>query len=215
MLTAVRVTSHLPAASGRVGGHPRYEDVPACRPGWLLGGGKSLSSQFVPSFFVRQTQLGAKCSEPVRPRAANHRLPSTLPSRQGVEIFFAIRMRKKYYRLAGCLDRICLAGYIPAGDGRETCLLLFRSHPARRRSFRPTGQTYSVKAGRGNEVNPLLPLHLRQDLPASSGGIADSGIPAHKPNPLHIPGCSCKRALYRKLHSGRCRPLESFDGFLC
>ena len=91
-------------------------------------------------------------SEPVRPGAENVWLHSSLPFGQGVEIFFAIRMRKKYYSLADCLDGLCSAGYNHSGDGREDCLLLFRSHPARRRGYDSAGRTCSVQVGRDGEI---------------------------------------------------------------
>ena len=159
--------------SGRVGGRPRYEDVPACRPVTAAGRRQISLIASAPPFFVRQTQLRAKCSEPVRPRAESHRLPASLPSRQVVEIFSAIRMRKKYYLLAGCLDRACLAGYNPVGDGRANCLLLFRSHPARRRGYRSTGQAWSVQVGRVEGIKlrypDLQPLHPRASFEAIPG----------------------------------------------
>ena len=67
--------------------------------------------------------------------------------------FFRYTDAKKYYLLPDCLDRLCLAGYNQSGDGRVTCLLLFRSHPARRRGYGPASQTCSVQVGRGNAVN--------------------------------------------------------------
>ena len=91
-------------------------------------------------------------SEPVRPGAENVWLHSSLPFGQGVEIFFAIRMRKKYYSLADCLDGLCSASYNQSGDGREDCLLLFRSHPARRRGYDSAGRTCSVQVGRDGEI---------------------------------------------------------------
>jgi hypothetical protein len=69
-------------------------------------------------------------------------------------------MRKKYYRLADCLDGACLAGYNLSGDGRVTCLLLFRSHPARRRGNRPTGQARPVQVGRIEENFSLFPCPI-------------------------------------------------------
>ena len=141
------------------------------------------------------------------PEPRNHRRLPSLPSRQEVEIFFAIRMRKKYYRLAGCLNRACLAGYNPAGDGRAICLLLFRSHPARRRDYSSTGQTCSVQVGRWKVVKLHHHLYPRPVHPSSYGWIQDSDRLAHKPNPQHTPECNCKRASYMKLRSGKYRPL--------
>ena len=91
-------------------------------------------------------------SEPVRPGAENVWLHSSLPFGQGVEIFFAIRMRKKYYSLADCLDGLCSAGYNHSGDGRGNCFLLLRSHPARRHRYGPAGRTCSVQVGRDGEI---------------------------------------------------------------
>ena len=91
-------------------------------------------------------------SEPVRPGAENVWLHSSLPFGQGVEIFFAIRMRKKYYSLTDCLDGLCSAGYNHSGDGRGNCFLLLRSHPARRHSYGPAGRTCSVQVGRDGEI---------------------------------------------------------------
>ena len=93
-------------------------------------------------------------SEPVRPGAENVWLHSSLPFGQGVEIFFAIRMRKKYYSLADCLDGLCSAGYNHSGDGRGNCFLLLRSRPARRHSYGPAGRTCSVQVGRDGEIKP-------------------------------------------------------------
>ena len=94
------------------------------------------------------------------PEPKNIWLHSSLPFGQGVEIFSAIRMRKKYYRLADCLDGAGLAGYNLSGDGRVTSLLLFRSHPARRRGNRPTGQTRPVQVGRIEENFSLFPCPI-------------------------------------------------------
>ena len=91
-------------------------------------------------------------SEPVRPGAENVWLHSSLPFGQGVEIFFAIRMRKKYYSLADCLDGLCSAGYNHSGDGRGNCFLLLRSHPARRHSYGPASRTCSVQVGRDGAI---------------------------------------------------------------
>ena len=91
-------------------------------------------------------------SEPVRPGAENVWLHSSLPFGQGVEIFFAIRMRKKYYSLADCLDGLCSAGYNHSGDGRGNCFLLLRSRPARRHSYGPASRTCSVQVGRDGEI---------------------------------------------------------------
>ena len=99
-----------------------------------------------------------KCSEPVRPRAKTLHYPPSLPFEEEGEIFFAIRMRKKYYLLLDCLDRLCLAGYNHSGDGRAACLILFRSHPARRRGYEPASQTCSVRVGRGNGVSQAAVL---------------------------------------------------------
>ena len=74
--------------------------------------------------------------------------PTSLPFGEEVEIFSAIRMREKYYLLPDCLGRLCLAGYNRSGDGRMPCLILFRSHPARRRGYGPASQTCSVQVGR-------------------------------------------------------------------
>ena len=82
------------------------------------------------------------------PEPKNVWLHSSLPFGQGVEIFSAIRMRKKYYSLTDCLDGLCSAGYNQSGDGRADSLFLFRSHPARRRGHRLTGRTCSVQVGR-------------------------------------------------------------------
>ena len=68
------------------------------------------------------------------------RSQSSLPFSRTVEIFSAIRMRKKYYRPDDCLDRAWMAGYNPSGDGRATRHSFFRPHPARRRGDFPTGQ---------------------------------------------------------------------------
>ena len=91
-------------------------------------------------------------SEPVRPGAENVWLHSSLPFGQGVEIFFAIRMRKKYYSLADCLDGLCSAGYNHSGDGRGNCFLLLRSRPARRHSYGPASRTCSVQVGRDGAI---------------------------------------------------------------
>ena len=91
-------------------------------------------------------------SKPVRPGAENVWLHSSLPFGQGVEIFFAIRMRKKYYSLADCLDGLCSAGYNHSGDGRGNCFLLLRSRPARRHSYGPASRTCSVQVGRDGEI---------------------------------------------------------------
>ena len=52
------------------------------------------------------------------PEPKNVESHSSLPFGEGVEIFFAIRMRKKYYPFSDCLDRTCSAGYNQSGDGR-------------------------------------------------------------------------------------------------
>ena len=66
--------------------------------------------------------------------------------------FSAIRMRKKYYSLADCLDGLCSAGYNHSGDGRGNCFLLLRSRPARRHSYGPASRTCSVQVGRDGEI---------------------------------------------------------------
>ena len=48
-------------------------------------------------------------------------------SDKGGEIFSAIRMREKYYRLSDCLDGLCSAGYNQSGDGGE--VVFFSSNP--------------------------------------------------------------------------------------
>ena len=98
--------------------------------------------------------LGGNSSEPVRPRAENVWPHASLPFGQGVEIFFAIRMRKKYYSLSDCLDGLCSAGYNQSGDGRGICLFLLQSHPARRRGYGPAGRTCSVQVGRVEGIKP-------------------------------------------------------------
>ena len=107
-------------------------------------------------------------SEPVRPGAENVWLHSSLPFGQGVEIFSAIRMRKKYYSLADCLDGSCSAGYNQSGDGREDCLLLLRSHPARRRGFGPAGRTCPVQVGRNRGIKPHCHEYCRSSFPIQS-----------------------------------------------
>ncbi len=141
--------------------------------------------------------------------------PTSLPFGEEVEIFSAIRMREKYYLLPDCLGRLCLAGYNRSGDGRMPCLILFRSHPARRRGYGPASQTCSVQVGRGKGVKQHYPSDLLQDPPVSSELIRDSGKLAHRPSLQHIPECSCKRASHRKLHSGKSRPPGSCGGSLC
>ena len=64
------------------------------------------------------------CSSRSRKNVGLH---ASLPFGQGVEIFSAIRMRKKYYRLADCLDGLCSAGYNQSGDGGE--VVFFSSNP--------------------------------------------------------------------------------------
>ena len=93
-----------------------------------------MNAQNAPSLFVPE------------PKTLHY--PPSLPFEEEVEIFFAIRMRKKYYLLRDCLDRLCLAGYNQSGDGRAICLILFRSHPARRHGCGPAGQTCSVQVDR-------------------------------------------------------------------
>ena len=107
-------------------------------------------------------------SNPVRPGAENVWLHSSLPFGQGVEIFFAIRMRKKYYSLADCLDGLCSASYNQSGDGRENCLLLFRSHPARRRGYDSAGRTCSVQVGRDGEIKLHSHEYCRSSFPKQS-----------------------------------------------
>ena len=85
------------------------------------------------------------CSSRSRKNVGLH---ASLPFGQGVEIFSAIRMRKKYYRLADCLDGLCSAGYNRSGDGRGISLLLLQSHPARRRGYEHAGRTCSVQVDR-------------------------------------------------------------------
>ena len=62
--------------------------------------------------------------------------------------FFRYTDAKKYYLFPDCLDRLFLAGYNQSGDGRAICLILFRSHPARRRGYGPASQTCSVQVDR-------------------------------------------------------------------
>ena len=107
-------------------------------------------------------------SEPVRPGAENVWLHSSLPFGQGVEIFFAIRMRKKYYSLADCLDGLCSAGYNHSGDGRGNCFLLLRSRPARRHSYGPASRTCSVQVGRDGEIKLLYHEYCLSSFPKQS-----------------------------------------------
>ena len=62
--------------------------------------------------------------------------------------FFRYTDAEKYYLLPDCLDGLFLAGYNQSGDGRAICLILFRSHPARRRGCGPASQKCSVLVGR-------------------------------------------------------------------
>ena len=82
--------------------------------------------------------------------------------------FSAIRMRKKYYSLADCLDGLCSASYNQSGDGREDCLLLFRSHPARRRGYDSAGRTCSVQVGRDGEIKLHSHEYCRSSFPKQS-----------------------------------------------
>ena len=107
-------------------------------------------------------------SEPVRPGAENVWLHSSLPFGQGVEIFFAIRMRKKYYSLADCLDGLCSAGYNHSGDGRGNCFLLLRSRPARRHSYGPASRTCSVQVGRFEGIKPHYHEYSLSSFPIQS-----------------------------------------------
>ncbi len=104
------------------------------------------------------------CSSPSQKRW----LYASLPFGQGVEIFSAIRMRKKYYSLTDCLDGLCSASYNQSGDGREDCLLLLRSHPARRHGYGPAGRTRSVQVGRDGGIRPHSHEYYRSSFPKQS-----------------------------------------------
>ena len=82
--------------------------------------------------------------------------------------FSAIRMRKKHYSLADCLDGLCSASYNQSGDGREDCLLLFRSHPARRRGYGSAGRTCSVQVGRDGGIKQHSHEYYRSSFPKQS-----------------------------------------------
>lgn len=112
--------------------------------------------------------LGGNSSEPVHPRAENVWPHASLPFGQGVEIFSAIRMREKYYRLSDYLDGLCSAGYNQSGDGRGSCLLLLRSHPARRRGYGPAGRTCSVQVGRDGGIKQHSHEYCRSSFPKQS-----------------------------------------------
>ncbi len=157
MLTAVRVTSHFPAASGRVGGRPRYEDMPACRQDgcWEVA---NISLRNSLLLFCGANTAGIFMLRACSSLSQSPRLPSGLPSRQEVEIFSAIRMREKYYLLLDCLGRLCLAGYNHSGDGRAASMILFRSRPARRRGYGSASQTCSAQVGRGIGVSQAAVL---------------------------------------------------------
>jgi hypothetical protein len=88
-------------------------------------------------------------TEPVRPRVEKTFADSQACRSDKGWRFFRYTDAKKYYSLSDCLDGVCSAGYNQSGDGRATCLILFRSHPARRRGYGPAGRTCSVQVGRG------------------------------------------------------------------
>lgn len=107
-------------------------------------------------------------AEPVCPGAEFSLIWPSLPSGKAVEIFSAIRMREKYYRLSDCLDGLCSAGYNQSGDGRGSCLLLLQSHPARRRGCGLAGRTCSVQVGRVEGIKPHYREYYRSSFPKQS-----------------------------------------------
>ena len=86
------------------------------------------------------------------------------PSRKTFGYTQACRSGKgwRFFSLYGCGKNttacpIAWTGYvrpvtIHQAMGGETCFILFRSHPARRRGYEPTGRTCSVQVGRGGWV---------------------------------------------------------------
>ena len=82
--------------------------------------------------------------------------------------FFRYTDAEKYYSLADCLDGLCSASYNQSGDGRENCLLLFRSHPARRRGYDSAGRTCSVQVGRDGEIKLHSHEYCRSSFPKQS-----------------------------------------------
>ena len=66
------------------------------------------------------------CSSRSRKNVGLH---ASLPFGQGVEIFSAIRIRKKYYRLADCLDGLCSAGYNGSAMGGRIVFSCFNPIP--------------------------------------------------------------------------------------
>ena len=82
--------------------------------------------------------------------------------------FFRYTDAEKYYSLADCLDGLCSASYNQSGDGREDCLLLFRSHPARRRGYGSAGRTCSVQVGRDGGIKQHSHEYYRSSFPKQS-----------------------------------------------
>ena len=93
-----------------------------------------MNTQSAPSLFVPE------------PKRSNIR--QACRSGKGWRFFPLYGCGKNLHPLPDCLDRLCLAGYNQSGDGRAICLILFRSHPARRRGYGPASQTCSVQVDR-------------------------------------------------------------------
>ena len=107
-------------------------------------------------------------SNPVRPGAEKRWIALKPAVRTRGGDFSAIRMQKKYYSLADCLDALCSAGYNQSGDGRGICLLLLQSHPARRRGYGLAGRTCSVQVGRFEGIKPHYHEYSLSSFPIQS-----------------------------------------------
>ena len=127
------------------------------KPRYWWTGSDLLSAFFLQSYQnacryvkIKHPQMLRSCSSPSQKSFAD---PQACRSTRRWR-FFRYTDAKKYYLLVDCLDRLCLAGYNQSGDGRAACVILFRSHPARRRGYGPAGRTCSVQVGRVEGIKP-------------------------------------------------------------
>ena len=94
-----------------------------------------------------------KRSEPVRPRAKNVAISAKPAVRGRGGDFFRNTDVEKILPLPR-LPGQGMFGWLPSiRRWAASCLILFRSHPARRRGYGPASQTCSVQVGRGNCIS--------------------------------------------------------------
>ena len=96
-------------------------------------------------------------AEPVCPRAEFSLIWPSLPSGKAVEIFSAIRMRKKYYHLPGVPGQGMFGRIKSFRRWAHYVLFLFRSCPARRRGYGRIRPDMTCQGRQGRSGQASLP----------------------------------------------------------